>query len=180
MTVEKDVRDEKSFKNFQAQINNSKTLRIALKQCTREASCTTVFLQSLFDSMFCGGSTKLFENVHWSNVSKTDEFQLWTQTFVKASKVFRKSQIDAFGKLRPVLSRFLIKGGEISTEDLEGIEKKILKNTTEPKSVVQGLRDFADMVSFLENITDDEFHSRKIKRQLTNLQTRINSLELNE
>jgi len=30
--------------------------------------------------------------------------------------------------------------------------------------IVSGLRKFADMVSFLENVTDDAYHSKKIRR----------------
>lgn len=161
--------DEIKFTQFKNQIRRSKTLRIALKKCTREASSTSVFLYSLFDTMFCGGSSKLFQNVHWSNVSKTDEFQSWTANFVRASRQFRNEQIQAFAKLRPVLSKFLIKGGKVTNDDLEGIEAKMIDKCTEPKKVVGGLREFADMISFLENITDDAFHSLKIKRQLANL-----------
>lgn len=177
MSSVKEATKEQRFRQFSNEVRRSKTLRIAVKKCAREASSTSVFLYSLFESMFCGGSTTLFQNVHWSNVSKTDEFQNWAQSFVSSSRDYRKAQIDAFEKLRPVLSKFLIKGGTVSSDDLEGIEARIVDQCTEPKKIVTGLRDFADMVSFLENITDDTFHSKKIKRQLTNLQSRINQLE---
>lgn len=96
---------------------------------------------------------------------------------MKSSQEFRDSQIKAFEKLRPILSKFLVKGKNISDDDMELIEAKIFDRCTEPKNVVNGLREFADMISFLEHIQDDEFHTAKMKRQLTNLQSRIDQLQ---
>ena len=60
---------------------------------------------------------------------------------------------------------------------MELIEAKIFDRCTEPKNVVSGLREFADLISFLEQINDDEFHTTKLRRQLTNLQQRIDQLQ---
>ena len=110
MSSAKKLTKEESVKSFQNEVNKSKTLRVALKKCVREASSTSVFLYSLFENLFFGGSINLFQNVHWSNVSKTDEFQAWTHGFIKSSQDFRDGQLKSFEKLRPILSRFLVKG----------------------------------------------------------------------
>jgi hypothetical protein len=166
-------------KNFEAEMNKSKTLRICIKHCIRSASSTSVFLYSLVEALFCEKDTKLFRNVRWSKVAKTEEFQLWAESFMKDCVDFRLKQINLFSTLTGIISDNLRSGGIYAKEDMQQLSEKVIERSTKKDNIVCSLRNLADMISYIENVANDEFHSKNIVYKLTHLQTRIGELESN-
>jgi len=164
-------------KNFEAEMNKSKTLRISIKHCIRSASSTSVFLYSLVEALFCEKDTKLFKNVRWSKVAKTEKFQLWAEGFMKDCVDFRDRQISSFGTLTNIISENLRGGGIYAEEDMKELSQKVIERSTKKEKIVGSLRNLADMISYIENVANDEFHSEKIVHKLTHLHTRIGELE---
>lgn len=163
--------------NLTHQLKKSKTLRVSIKKCLRASSSTTVFLYSLIEALFAEKNTKLFRNVRWSNVAKSEEFQKWTENFIEASIKFREQQIEEFSKLKDVLSKNLRKDAKFTQDDMIQLEKNVVNRSTDPNEVVNSLRNLADSISELEGITNDDFNMKRMQRKLTNLHSRIEDLQ---
>jgi len=168
--------DKSLLENFEKEMKKSKTLRIAMKTCLNAASSTSVFLFSLIEAFFCDRDTKLFKNVKWSNVAKTEEFKKWVDNFLKESIEFRERQIEEFGKLTTTISKNLRDKMNFDENEMEDMSLAIIKKSTDPGKMVSVLRNMADVISHLEGV-NDTFHSKKIERRMTNLQIRIDDLQ---
>ena len=163
---------------FLKSLHKSKTLRIAVKTCLRSAASTSIFLFSLLEAMFFKKGTKVFNNVKWSSVAKSPEFQNWVDNFASESALFRQKQIQEFSKLNSIFAANLKNSAEFEKEDMHSISAEIIKRSTDPKQVVSGLRDLAELVGRVEHV-EDGFQKQKIQRKMTNLQSRIDNLQSN-
>ena len=162
---------------FTKELRKSRTLRIALKDCMRSASSTSVFLFSVIETLFNDSENALFRNVNWSQVSKTDRFQGFVQEFVKDTEEYRNKQLERLAGLSEVIKTHL-KGATKGKRNVDEIAEKIVEKASQPLEVIRSLRTLADYISYVEKVsTEDQFNQKKIKRQLTNLQSRISDLQ---
>lgn len=162
---------------FLTEMKRSKTLRISIKKCLNAASSTSVFLFSLIEALFCESEAKLFKNVKWSDVSKSEEFQSWIENFINESVRFRENQIEQFSNLKGVLSSHLRNDQEFTEEDMSKLGENVIERATNPEKVVGCLRTLADSISELEGVQNDDFNTKLMTRKLTNLHNRIEDLQ---
>lgn len=162
---------------FEIELEKCATFKSQMRQCLASAAGNAIFLYNVIDNLFLAEDCLFKEKVDWIGVSKTDEFKNWVSDFVDQGTKIRNLLVESLPSLLLIVTDKMKSGEKVSEEKLTGLNDLITRSTIDKSKLCSNLRNLADVVAEIENVSDDNFTKYKIERQLTNLQTRIKELE---